>query len=143
MTISRGRSGINMFCTIALCLIIWAGLICLSPWGLYYMVTFFIAVNTAWLGVWRLFAWQMIRLRFRDVFKAVTPFFVFASTVMLATWYVTQGIDNIILRLISKIIVAVILYCGITFLSGAKIMRESIDFVLKRKHHKTTKHDLP
>lgn len=133
MTVSRGRSGINMFCTIALCLIIWAGLICLSSWGLYQMITFFIIVNIAWLGVWQFFAWRMIRLSFWSVIKDIIPFFIFATIVMLVTWFVTQHIDNMVLRLISKIVIAVILYCGITFVSGAKIMRESIDYVLKKK----------
>lgn len=133
MTISRGKSGINMFCTIALCVIVWVGLIAVSGLGLYYMVTFFVLVNILWLCVWQWFAWRLIRLSFIDVLKDVMPFFLFASSVMAATWFVTKDISNIYIAIVAKIAIAATLYLGITWLSGAKIMRESIDFILKKK----------
>lgn len=133
MTISRGRSGINMFCTIVLCIIIWGGLIGMSSMGLYHMVTFFVAVNILWLAVWQWFAWKMVRLSYWSVLKDILPFFLLASGVMLATWFVTQDITGNILRMIAKIGIAVVLYCGLTFVSGARIMRESIGYVMKRR----------
>ena len=132
MAISRGKSGVNMFCTISLCLLVWFGLYIMKSWGIYYMITYFISINLLWLLVWQYFAWKLVRLSFLDAAKDILPFFCFAMLVMGLTYWITSGIDNIYVSLISKIIIAAVLYVGITYLSGAKILRESIAYLLKR-----------
>lgn len=133
MAISRGKSGINMFCTISICCIIWIGLFLMHPYGIYYMISYFIIVNILWILVWQWFAWKIVRLSFLAVFKDVAPFFAFALGVMVATWYVTSPIENMYIALIAKIVIAATLYIGLTYLSGAVIMRETIDYLIKRK----------
>lgn len=133
MAISRGKSGVNMFCTITLCIIIWAGLLLMHPFGIYYMITFFIAVNVLWLLVWQWFAWKMVRLSLWSALKDVMPFLFLAVSVMAATWFVTSPIDNIYLRLVAKIALAGVMYLGLVWVSGAKILREAINYLLKRK----------
>lgn len=133
MTISQGRSGINLWCTVVLCVLIWIGLIALHPYGLRTMVVFFIVLNILWLGVWQWFAQRLIGLRLWDVLRDVMPFLVFTMLVMGFTWWVTRGITNLWLMLISKILIAGTLYAGIMWLSGAKIMRESIEYVFRGK----------
>ena len=132
LTISQGRSDINLWCTIVLCVLIWAGLIALHPFGLHTMVVFFIALNILWLGVWQWFAHRLIGLRLWDVLKDIVPFLVFTVAVMAATWWLTQGIENPYLLLVSKILIAAMLYAGTTWLSGARIMRESMAYLLHR-----------
>ena len=133
MAISRGKSGINMFCTIALCVLVWIGLFACSQYGVQSMVIYFITVNLLWLFVWQWFAWKLIRLSLWDVLKDVVPFLLLAGTVMAAGWFVTRSIDNIYISLAVKIITAAVLYVGLTYLSGAKIMRETIDYLIKKK----------
>ncbi len=133
LAISRGKSGINMFCTIALCVLVWIGLVACRSYGIHAMVTYFIAINLLWLFVWHWFAWKLIRLPLLDVLKDVLPFLLLAVGVMAATWFVAHSIENIFLSFIVKVITAAILYLGLTFLSGAKIMRESIDYLIKKK----------
>lgn len=133
MAISRGKSGINMFCTITLCIIIWIGLITLHEYGLYTMVIFFITANVLWLGVWQAFARKLIGYSFWCMLKDILPFALLALGTMLATYFITRGIENIYLCLVAKILIAAVLYCGLTWISGAKIMRESIDYILKKK----------
>lgn len=132
MAISRGKSGINMFCTITICIIIWIGLIALHTLGVYYMISFFVLINVLWLLVWQWFAWRMVRLSLWDALKDILPFFLFAALVMSSTWYVLSPIDNIYLRLILKVILAATLYLGIVWISGAQILRETIAY-LRRK----------
>ncbi|MBP5380274.1 MAG: lipopolysaccharide biosynthesis protein [Bacteroidaceae bacterium] len=129
LTISQGRSGINLWCTIVLCIIIWAGLIALHPYGLRPMVMFFITVNILWLFVWQWFAHRLIGLRLWDVLRDILPFFVFTVLVMTATWWLTHSIVNLWLSLFCKIGTAVLLYGGIMWVSGAKIMRESVQYL--------------
>lgn len=132
LTISQGRSDINLWNTIVLCLIVWAGLIMLHPYGLHTMVVFFITINILWLGVWQWFAHRLVGLRLWDVLCDVVPFLAFTLLVMAATWWLTRGISNPWWLLIGKVAIATTLYAGIIWLSGARIMRESIEYFIKR-----------
>ncbi len=132
LTITQGRSDINLCNTIILCVLIWIGLIALHPWGLKVMVMFFITLNILWLFVWQWFAHRLIGLRLWDVLRDVVPFLAFTVLVMGATWWITRPITNLYLLLIGKIVIAATLYAGITWLSGAKIMRESINYIFKK-----------
>lgn len=132
LTISQGRSSINFWCTVSICVIIWAGLIALHPYGIRAMVLFFIIVNILWLLVWQSFAWHLIRLRLRDVVRDVAPFFLFSVLVMAVSWGVTRPVGNIWLMLIAKVVVAAVLYVGILWICGAKILRESLQYLIKK-----------
>lgn len=132
LTISRGRSGVNMACTILQCLAVWTGLILLYPFGMKWMVVFFVGLNIAWLGVWQWWAKRLIALRWRDVAKDTVPFLLFTLIVMAFTWWITLGLSNLWLLMLSRIILAALLYAGIMWMSGAKIMRESIQYLFKK-----------
>ena len=131
LTISRGKSGVNMACTIGQCLAVWAGLILLYPKGLMAMVIYFIGLNVAWLGIWQWCAKRLIGLRWREALKDILPFLIFTLIVHSFAWWATSGITVMWLRMLSRITLAFILYAGIMWLSGAKIMRESIQYLVK------------
>jgi len=129
LTISRGKSNVNMFCTIAQCLVVWAGLILLYPKGLMPMVIYFIALNIAWLGIWQWWAKRLVGLRWREALKDILPFLVFTLIVHGFTWWATIDIPIMWLRMVSRIIMAAVLYAGLMWISGAKIMRETIEYL--------------
>jgi hypothetical protein len=93
---------------------------------------FFITINILWLFVWQWFAHRLVGLRLWDVLCDIIPFLVFTVLVMIVTWWITRGISNLWLLLVSKILIAAALYAGVMWLSGAKIMRESIAYLF---HH--------
>lgn len=128
LTISQGRSQINMWCTITLSLLIVGGLVALHPHGVYVMVAYFICVNLAWLFVWQWFAWRLIGLTLWQTLLDVVPFLLISLTVMTITWWATRGIGNLWLLLASRVAMAAALYLGITYLSRARIMREALEF---------------
>lgn len=134
LTISQGRSDINLWNTVVLCVIVWIGLIALHPLGIRAMVVFFIIINILWLFVWQWFAHKLVGLRLWDVLCDILPFLFFTVLVMGVTWWITRNIANPWLLLASKILIAIALYAGLMWLSGAKIMRESIDFLIHRHH---------
>ena len=131
LTISRGKSGINMGLTISQCLAVWVGLILLYPYGMLPMVIYFVALNIAWLVVWQWFAWRLTGLTFMEALKDIMPFLVFTLAVLALTWWLTCGITNLWLLLISRILIAAVLYAGTMWLSGAKIMREAIQYIFR------------
>ena len=133
LTISRGYSGVNMGCTIGQCLAVWAGLILLYPYGLIPMVIYFVALNVAWLVIWQWFARRLTGLRFVDALKDIMPFLVFTLAVLALTWWLTNGITSLWLLLVSRMLIAAVLYGGIMWVSGAKIMREAIQYIIRKK----------
>ncbi|MCF0198283.1 MAG: lipopolysaccharide biosynthesis protein [Bacteroidaceae bacterium] len=132
MVVSRGRSGINLVNTVALCVVVWIGLVVLHPWGLRTMVVFFVCVNVLWLVVWQTIARRLIGLRFRHAVQDVLPFFVFSVAVMTVAWLAARPISNLWLSMLVKVVVAVTLYAGILWVSGAKIMREAVSYFLQK-----------
>jgi len=129
LTISRGKSGVNMACTIGQCLAVWAGLLLLYPKGMMPMVIYFIGLNIAWLGIWQWWAKRLVGLRWRETLKDVLPFLVITLIVHSFTWWATNGISIMWLRLLSRIIMAATLYTGVMWISGAKIMRETVGYL--------------
>jgi O-antigen/teichoic acid export membrane protein len=135
LTISRGRSGVNMACTIGQCLAVWAGLILLyvNGYGMVPMVIFFIVLNVLWLGIWQWWAKRLIGLKWHWVAMDTMPFLLFTLLVLSVTWWMTRSITSLWPLMLTRIALAVALYAGIMWISGAKIMREAIGYILNRK----------
>jgi len=126
LIISRGKSGIFMWSSIAQGAVEITGMLLLYPYGLMAMVYYFAGVNILWMFVWRFFAGREIHLSLWEALSDLVPFFAIAAGVMIGTHFTTLGIDNIYLRLVTKILMGAVLYMGIVYLVGAQIMRESI-----------------
>ncbi|MBQ5642727.1 MAG: lipopolysaccharide biosynthesis protein [Bacteroidaceae bacterium] len=135
LTISRGHSGVNMACTIGQCLAVWTGLILLyvNGYGMVPMVIFFIVLNVLWLGIWQWWAKRLIGLKWHWVAMDTMPFLLFTLLVLSVTWWMTRSITSLWPLMLTRIALAVALYAGIMWISGAKIMREAIGYILNRK----------
>ena len=133
LIISRGRSDIYMFGTIAIGLIQMLVMWLLHPYGMQRMVVVYVILNSCWLLVWHYFVWREIKLSLLSALKDLLPFAVITAMVLFATYHLTAFIANAYLLMLSKIVVAALLYIGIMWLSGAKIFKESIQFLFKRK----------
>lgn len=134
LVISRGRSTINMTVGLLNCALVWGGIIVLHVlgYGLYEMVVFYVLLNIGWLFVWQASAKHLVGLRWRDALRDVAPFFVFATLVMGIAWWCTWQMNISWWRLLLRIAIAVVLYVGILWITRAKILRESIQYIF---HH--------
>lgn len=106
------------------------------PYGITTMVWAFTAMNIIWLGVWWYYVWKLTGLSGWLFLKDILPFVIISAGCILASGYVASFTTTIYWSLIVKIVVAVILYTSVMYLTGAKIFRESItlfkNIVLKR-----------
>lgn len=134
MVISQGRSNINMYSTMALSSLILLGLVLLHSYGLYVMVFYFIGINVAWLFVWQYFAYRLIGLRLWEALSDVLPFLILSAACMALTWWITRPIESLWLLLLVKVVLAAVFYVTAIWISGARIMRESVDYLLHRHH---------
>ncbi len=133
LTISMGKSDANMTCTVCQCLAVWVGLLALYPLGMTCMVVYFVALNITWLAFWQWWAKRLTGLGWRDAVADIAPFFMFALGVMAFTWWVTCGIESLWWLLACRVALGAALYAGITWVSGARIMRDTIGYFTEKR----------
>lgn len=135
LIVSQGKSNINMINTIVSCVLIWGLMIGLHSYGLFVMVKAFIAVNVLWTLVWHYFAWKLIRISLWDVIRDIAPFASVTVVAIAASWLVTQNIESHLLLLVAKIVTTALFYVGILYVGNARILKESMQYILKKKKH--------
>ena len=133
LTISNGKSNIYMWCNIGQILVQLVLILLLCPYGILSVVWAYTLFNILWLFVWQSVAYQLIGLRLLAVVRDIVPFLAVSAAVMCATYWLTCDIHNHIALLLSRILIAAVLYVAIMKLTRAKVMDECVKFIL-RKH---------
>ena len=133
LIISKGKSNIFMWNTIAQGMVQLITMYLLYPYGIHTMLAVYVAVNIAWLGVWHYFVWREIRLGFFHALKDIFSFGIIAAAVMAGVAFITRPIENIYLLALAKILSAAALYTIILWASGSVTFKESLQYLLKKK----------
>ena len=133
LIISKGKSDIYMWNTIALGILQIIVILLAYPYGIHTMIVAFVTVNIVWMLVWHYFVWQQIRLSLWNALKDVIPFAALAGITMVVTYYITRSIGNIYLLFSAKVVVAAILYTFLMWGSNSVVFKESIQFLKKKK----------
>ena len=132
MIISKGRSGPFFWCTFTLGLVQIATMVLIWPMGIRSMVIAYTILNTSWLLVWLFFVRRLIGYGYWMFFCDVMPFALAAAGVMGVAYIATMPLSNLIALLISRFIIAVVLYYVVMKLARVKILAESERFVKRR-----------
>ena len=141
LVISAGRSDIYMWCNIGQIILQIAIIIAFHSYGIVTMVIAYTAFTIAWLGIWHIFAKRLIGIRYRDLFKDITPFMLASAGVMIITHYLTTLLSNNIIPYIAspyillplRIAIAAALYYAVMKLARVKIMDECISYVKRKR----------
>ena len=96
------------------------------------MVINYVIIIAFWMFVWHYFVWRELRLSLISALLDVLPFCLVAIFAMIATYFATAAISNLYLLLISRILMAAILYLGVLWVSKASILRECIGYIRKK-----------
>ncbi|MBO4892113.1 MAG: lipopolysaccharide biosynthesis protein [Prevotella sp.] len=131
--ISHQRSDIYLWSTMALGILQIALMFGLWREGIYTMVIAYTVVNILWVFVWHFFTHRLMGYRLLSFLKDILPFALAAGAVMVVTGLVTQGIENLWVLLISRTVIAAVLYYLVMRISGAVILKECIAFIMKKK----------
>ena len=129
MIISKGRSGTFFWCTFTLGLVQIATMIMIWPMGIRTMVIAYTLLNTSWLLVWLFFVRRLIGYGYWMFFCDVMPFALAAAGVMVVAYVATMPLSNLIALLISRFIIAVVLYYAVMKIARVKILAECERFV--------------
>ena len=133
LVISHGRSDINMWLNIGQIVLQLCIILLFYRQGITIMVMAYTIFNILWLGAWMPSAKRIIGLRFLNVLKDIVPFMFCGALVMLATHFATMAISNIYLLLVVRVLIAAALYFGMMRLLNVVILRECMQFILKKK----------
>ena len=144
--ISHKRSDIYLWNTVVLGILQIGLLIGLRRQGIYTMVIAYTVLNILWVFVWHFFAHRLMGYRLLSFLKDILPFALAAAGVMAVTGFVTEFIvDSLQLTvdsydylrlwvlLLSRVVIATILYYVIMRVSGAVILKECFAFILSKK----------
>ena len=129
MIISKGRSGTFFWCTFTLGLVQIATMVLIWPMGIRSMVIAYTILNTSWLLVWLFFVRRLIGYGYWMFFCDVMPFALAAAGVMVVAYVATMPLSNLIALLISRFIIAVVLYYAVMKIARVKILAECERFV--------------
>ena len=129
MIISKGQSGTFFWCTFTLGLVQIATMIMIWPMGIRTMVIAYTLLNTSWLLVWLFFVRRLIGYGYWMFFCDVMPFALAAAGVMVVAYVATMPLSNMIALLITRFIIAVVLYYAVMKLARVKILAECERFV--------------
>lgn len=144
LLISRGRSGIYMWNILAqgilmlllLCVIYYTHfeltIFGLQLSGIPLMVITYVVVYVLWLLVWHHFVRREIQLPLRHALLDILPFALAALASLAATYFLSRSITSLVLLLIVRIALAAIIYFSILWLCRTAILRESINYLLKK-----------
>ncbi|MEY8685481.1 lipopolysaccharide biosynthesis protein [Bacteroides sp. AN502(2024)] len=133
LIISKGKSDIYMWSTIALGSVQVAMMLYCSSYGISALVRYYICINISWLVIWQFFVWREIHLTVFQALKDISPFAIIAGGTMIATHYCTRDISNIYVLLIAKIAIAAAIYTAVMWMSGSVTFKESVHYLLKKR----------
>jgi O-antigen/teichoic acid export membrane protein len=132
LVISHGRSDINMWLNIGQIALQLAVILFFYRQGITVMVIAYTVFNIIWLAAWQPFAKGIIGLNLLQVSKDIMPFMLVATAVMVMTHYITLFISNLWILLLTRILVATLLYCIVMRLLNVVILKECLQFILKK-----------
>ncbi len=137
--LSLGKSDIYMWLNIAQIVIMLIAVLACHSLGVTAMVIAFACITVLWLMAWQVFAKRLIGYGFTTMLRDLLPFMLIALAVMGLTYLITLPISNMALLLVSRLVIAVVLY-GLTMkLTKAKIFEECIEFIRSRKSNNNHK----
>ena len=131
--ISHQRSDIFLWNTLVLGILQVGVLIFLWREGIFAMVMVYTLLNIIWVFVWHFFVHRLMNYSLLHFLKDIVPFALAAFIVMAVTNIATESITNLWVRLLSRALIATVLYYAVMRLSGAVILQEIQAFILKRK----------
>ena len=137
--ISQHRSDIYLWSTVVLGVLQILMMVSLWHQGIYAMVIAYTLLNIAWMFVWHFFVRRLMGYGLLQFLKDIVPFALAAAGVMVITGFLTQFIVDSLLfiddylklwvLLLSRVVIATILYYGAMRLAGAIILKECMGFI--------------
>ncbi|MBP3785585.1 MAG: lipopolysaccharide biosynthesis protein [Bacteroidaceae bacterium] len=132
LIISRGRSDIYMWVTIALFLVQIVAMVATQSFGMAHMLRVFVGVNAVWMFVWHFFVYRQLQYKVVDFLRDLAPYLLLSAALYVAVYFATCNVNVLLLRLIAKVVLFAVAYCLVLWFSGSVIFREGINYLMRR-----------
>lgn len=129
LAISKGKSDLYLYNTVAVSVLQLCALLALYPLGIHTMLYAYVSINILWLLVWHGFVKRTIHYAYFQAFKDIIGYLVGAVVVMMVANYLGNLMDNIYLRIGAKILLAALFYTALMWRSA--IAQEMASYLLK------------
>jgi len=103
-----------------------------AKFGMYNVVLAFVVYTVLYFFVWHFFTKPITGYSLLDMLKDIVPFAFISLVTMAATYFATSFIENNWLLLLSRMVVAAVIYVGILKLLKAKVLDEALAFLKKK-----------
>ena len=141
--ISQHRSDIYLWSTVALGVLQIVMMVSLWRQGIVVMVWAYTLLNIGWVFVWHFFVSRLMGYGLLSFLKDIVPFALAAAGVMAVSWWMGEFIVYCLLfiddylklwiLLISRVVIAMLLYYAVMRVAGAVILKEVIGFFTKKR----------
>lgn len=132
MVISKGRSNIYLYSTLALGIVQVALMITIWPLGIRSMVIAYTMLNILWLFVWQHLTYRLTGYTTAMFLRDIIPFAAAAAAVMYATHFITLAIHNHAALLTLRIVTAALGYYAVMRIAGTEILDECTGFIMSK-----------
>lgn len=133
LMISRGKSDVYLWITTSLIAVQLLLVLLCHTKGMIFMVSAYTVATVLWLFVWQIFAYREISIRLYDVLCDIIPYMFISVVIIIAVYFATSGIQNLIVLLLTRIILAIAAYFITMKLLGFKILDECVNYLFHKK----------
>ncbi len=133
LMVSRGKTNVFMWNTMAQGVIVLLLLVVVSPLGINGMLAAYVLFNVVWLFVWRYFAGREIALTFCMFLRDMIPFALLSLVIMFFTARMTDTISNVYMLFSVRILMAASLYIAVLWICRSKELDEVVEFLFSEK----------
>ena len=130
--ISQHRSDIYLWNTVALGILQACLMIILWPKGIFTMVIAYTLLNIVWVFIWHYFVFRLMNYKLLSFLKDIVPFALTAVAVMAVTGFLTHTVSILWIKLLSRVIIAALLYYVVMRLAGVVILKEIMAFIFRK-----------
>lgn len=132
LLMTLGKSDVYMWGTILTGILQILVIVATLSFGIYAMVIGYIISSFIGMYWWQIYLNKTISLRSLDILKDIFPYFSMTVISFFITNCILTIVENEVLCLILKIILSGCFYISGLWLSNSKILKESIEFLLKK-----------
>jgi O-antigen/teichoic acid export membrane protein len=132
LLISRGRSDIFMWGSIALSVVMLPSMITAASHGIGAMIVVYNIMHVGEVGLWYWFVRRETGLTVTNLISDLSPYLLLSLALVAATAVIAYPITNIYMRLGVKVVVMSTGYCFTLWAFRSKVFLESINYLFKR-----------
>lgn len=132
LIVSQGRSDIFMWVNIVQLILQIGVILIFARQGIIAMVIAYSAFIILWTIAWQIFTKKIVDYSFLALLKDIMPFLLAALAACAIAYTFAILLPGMLLRMVVKILIAVILYVTVMQIAGAQVMKECIGYLRHR-----------